>query len=860
MSLSTSIIVGGHAEQAIEALQNTANTVRETARIAGASAREQYEAYQLAIRGIKEEQEASETAFRSKVASSARIQAAWQREKLAQDQAIDAQQASARAQEMSALKADILARSNQQAAATANAYADTLRSLGVAAKEAAESQEMLGKSAEHGANKMAYASASVRLFESGVGGSIRAVERFLSETLGLAPILEAAFPVVGAIALVGILTEMAKKAYDAYQNIFNLKSAIEGLDQAEITVTQRVKQEQDRSEQYKEDSVRDTQGPEAAARLHQQYQSAQGVDLSSYFYDKRFSGLKDNVKANYETQYKNVSAGDIPQKLSDINKEVHDLQGALYTINNSGGMAVPKKINGYGPEGQNPEAYYQARLKAAKQIQDQLEAQAGSRSAGLQAGEGAIVKAHKDEAKKAQEKADEAARKAQAAQRKADEDHLHALEGQFELQKLQRQTWETTTNFEQRQRLAQSNFYLGHLGDFKTDDVRKQAFDLGHKPLDEYNNTDTEGQAAFKKMMSGIGSSEDIFSGLGSDKDTQARLKAQQEAKSAQDELNNKLRQTAVAQDLQSGAISKYDAAVQMAALHTEAYQLQLEKLQAEAKQIANDPTLNEEQRRTKLIGIGAQIGDLGQNRDAQRSIDNTNIHDQTASGGWNNSLNQFVQQSRDTASQVANIWTDALSSVNEELVKIVSTKHNYGLRREFGNLGAGMFRGVAAAGLQKGEGALMGALGLGTKADGSQSKPFHVIMAGASGAASAAGGALSKAAGGIGGFFGKIAPMLSGLGFADGGMPPVGMASLVGENGPELFVPHTAGTVIPNGAFGGSSITHHINVDARNATDPAQVNALVQRGIMKALPAITNASMQAQRDHNSRKPASARH
>lgn len=35
--------------------------------------------------------------------------------------------------------------------------------------------------------------------------------------------------------------------------------------------------------------------------------------------------------------------------------------------------------------------------------------------------------------------------------------------------------------------------------------------------------------------------------------------------------------------------------------------------------------------------------------------------------------------------------------------------------------------------------------------------------------------------------------------GFADGGSPPVGMPSLVGERGPELFVPRTAGTIIPN-------------------------------------------------------------
>ena len=55
-------------------------------------------------------------------------------------------------------------------------------------------------------------------------------------------------------------------------------------------------------------------------------------------------------------------------------------------------------------------------------------------------------------------------------------------------------------------------------------------------------------------------------------------------------------------------------------------------------------------------------------------------------------------------------------------------------------------------------------------------------------------------------------------LGFANGGRPPVGRASLVGERGPELFVPKTAGTIIPNNAIGGGGTTNNmitVNVDA---------------------------------------------
>ena len=54
-------------------------------------------------------------------------------------------------------------------------------------------------------------------------------------------------------------------------------------------------------------------------------------------------------------------------------------------------------------------------------------------------------------------------------------------------------------------------------------------------------------------------------------------------------------------------------------------------------------------------------------------------------------------------------------------------------------------------------------------------------------------------------------------LGFADGGRPPVGRASVVGEKGPELFVPDRPGTIIPNHGMGETNIS--VNVDASGSS-----------------------------------------
>ena len=86
-----------------------------------------------------------------------------------------------------------------------------------------------------------------------------------------------------------------------------------------------------------------------------------------------------------------------------------------------------------------------------------------------------------------------------------------------------------------------------------------------------------------------------------------------------------------------------------------------------------------------------------------------------------------------------------------------------------------------------------------------------------------------------LGGIFGgtKIGGF---LGFANGGRPPVGKPSVVGEKGPELFVPSTAGTIIPNDAIGGNTNNIVVNVDARGSNVQGDDNAGKQLGRLIAV------------------------
>lgn len=90
-----------------------------------------------------------------------------------------------------------------------------------------------------------------------------------------------------------------------------------------------------------------------------------------------------------------------------------------------------------------------------------------------------------------------------------------------------------------------------------------------------------------------------------------------------------------------------------------------------------------------------------------------------------------------------------------------------------------------------------------------------------------ASGGGLMSLLGGFGGFF------------ADGGSVGGGSPIVVGERGPELFVPRSSGTIVPNGAMGGggtTNITMRIDLAGANGDEAiARISAAAARQAAQA-------------------------
>lgn len=259
--------------------------------------------------------------------------------------------------------------------------------------------------------------------------------------------------------------------------------------------------------------------------------------------------------------------------------------------------------------------------------------------------------------------------------------------------------------------------------------------------------------------------------------------------------------------------------------------------------------------------------------------------------------VRQVVQDFTNLGNILSENFTRDLNSFNDTLMHVLETPSNR-MRGQhpWRNMGAGMAETAGRSALQYGEGSLMKALGLGGtgKADGSQSKPFYVRLAeGLTGSSSATSGIMAwlnnsnwagnlfggrlfgsggifdtaagsgasaasgEAAQGIGQLFSALLPT---MGFAEGGMIPSNMPVLVGERGPEILAGAGGRSVIPNNRLSlGAGDTHFYSIDARGATDPAAIEAAVNRAMASYAPTAQRMAMASIQDHNRRVPPSKR-
>lgn len=136
----------------------------------------------------------------------------------------------------SAARAEVFTKALEKAEQQGHAFAEALGEAAgtleefIAQEDAAtvatetftQAQNAAAAGVGHAVPQMQAASGALRELEGNFTHNIRAAERFLTTTLGLGPVLSAAFPVIGAAAFLGILVDIGEelnKQYNKYISI-----------------------------------------------------------------------------------------------------------------------------------------------------------------------------------------------------------------------------------------------------------------------------------------------------------------------------------------------------------------------------------------------------------------------------------------------------------------------------------------------------------------------------------------------------------------------------------------------------------------------------------------------------------------
>jgi hypothetical protein len=765
-----------------------------------------------------------------------RARRAWQREKVEQGQAIDADREAARAKELLALRLDIEARS---------------------AEHAATAQKVYSEAVEASVPHMAAASGALRLLEGGTRGNIRAAERFVSTTLGLAPILEAAFPVVGATALAGALYEGGKAAVKFLDNAVNLRDGLKDLAATEVEATKRAKEWNDEADRNVENILRLQHGEPAALQYRMSVEGQKPIDNSAYFRDKKIQDLPSNVKDKYQELYETIAPEDLPDRLRKIRTEVQQLQDRVDTPTMFG--VNVNKIGGYGPNAhQDPDQYFKARLELAKQIQEQLEAADKARSSGLVNTGAQLTDAEKREAEQRLQKQQEAARKLAEAQRKAASEQLKALEdGLVADQAVHGKSAVEEYNYWGRKiatvhalgdnYMAMQKRYVDAFTTMSEEEQRrvKAAGDRENEIVRSADEQFAKELASKRKFIEQWLKLE-VDTEKGNRQAATSRYEDVQESTAVSVEtgaMSPAERNNALKAGLEAEVRAKMDSLdAELAAQKAAA--VEFKALYGEDAQEYKDALAEELEHREQILDEQKKLV-----ADASKQM--ATLQREAISEGWEGAINDMRRSASDVDGQIKSMFEGTVSTVNDSLLRMMTEdrSHRRGLWEDTGKQ---VFSGVAKTGLQFAEGSLLKAGPLAKL--GTQSNPVYTRPADPLPAFTGASGVTSQLSGGSAGGLGSmLASALPFAGFlADGGNFAPG-TYMVGERGPEIMSVGSSGFMHNNDSLrsalsrdgsGGSGDTHHHwNIDARGATNPGAVKQAAREAVMEAAPHIMAAT-----------------
>ena len=690
------------------------------------------------------------------------------------------------------------------------------------------------------------ASAFVRGAESGNVG-IRSVENFLTTIPGVGTALQAIFPILGATAFVAILAEMGTKLYEAQQKAAKAaeetRKAFAVMHEGAVVTNDDLRIQNDKLQDEidkisgKPNNGLHTALDEARKMADQLLLSLRGnrKELEELLKEHSVSGVQHALRmvagmaepAGTSKQEEELLAD--RDKLSErVRKLNEDFDAAISQTSDPSKMQTLAALRA-----QQIHQIFDPARKALIDEAARLKAEASKPSKQHLTAYGTVIDPAVDNAKKIANVAGNEQMMGDLEEKEiarvtgfglaiklaAAKSGKTASEGLNKLEEAQRQSWgnqhaewaaeKPRTNEDERNWWNERTLFLkqgsknweyavknANEEEKKVHLDERKQFDEALKMKEEWSKIEWKGASA------AIRYGEEAES-----RDTGHAARAGLELAQAQKDAAYSVANSNIQFGEQSGKLGHLEAATLRQTLNTMRYKEALDKINYLQQ---NVPEGRKGEAESKELEV--QKVKLNADRSAQVLGDAAKVASHSWSGGLEEAMDKFVQYANDSGRQASEVFSTVVGGLNEQLSALL-----VGKKANFADFFRSIGQQIAMMGLQNLE---------------------------------------ARATGGLGGFFSGAAGLLSGF-RAEGGPVTAGMTYMVGERGKETFTAPSNGFITPNHALGKGGTagdTHHWNIDARAAQDPAQVHAAV----MRAAPHIVAASIRAMDDRRSRSPLSA--
>lgn len=625
------------------------------------------------------------------------------------------------------------------------------------------------KSLGHGTvSQMQAASATIRTFEGGMANNTRAVERFITTIPGIGKALQAAFPVVGALATLGMLARIGDEVYKTAHQLSQIRNvaneafgamtlgAQHGADQLRVT--------NDRLEQ--QIAIMEHK-PVNSLALALDEARLRADDLAKALQEdyKQFAAIVDESQKGIFTKLFNKGidsdlGNQMKGQLANIRTLGLQQEKALKAGNQAGADDLARKLSAAQDAAL---AYADSEIAKRKGMVGMGTARQ-STYAGTYGDQGTnfdaidafktIVGTQQDSASQQKRNtAGEAREKADAAAAKAQEELLTQFQEGIAKQKAQ-------FGVSVADELAYWSARIKAFGQGSTE-YKTVLMDTYRLQADLYKEL-TEGKKKFLESSKGDVTGNDLLAAGAeafnkdhlADLERAAKLNEKYSEEVAKGTAEQQKAATAFAESsvemsVAQGTMSRLDAAVALAAIHQHDHAEAIERVnKALATQIGlinSDPKLSDEDKvgavRNATEAAKNQTGQIDAQSAIQKQQDQQAIASQQLAPAIKQTLGTIANEWSNMTQSIVQIMTKSIDSLNDDIVKAMTGK---GKAADFGKTFSQAGEGLLKASLQKIEGTALKGLGLG-KPDGSKSNPWYVVNAGAGGSgAGGAGGGLS--------------------------------------------------------------------------------------------------------------------